>query len=62
MNKHFNLIAEYCEVKAVIGDTAIYYIEDGFGYAEINGEDFSCNSLAEFYELCEMFALEDFIE
>lgn len=56
MNKHFNLIGEHCEVKAIIEDTAIYYIEDGFGYAEINGEDYSCNSLTEFYELCEMFA------
>ena len=54
MNEHFELIAEYCEVKATKGDWAIYYIdEDGYGYAEVNGEDFTCNSLEVFEDLCE---------
>lgn len=62
MNKHFELIGEYCDVKSVKGDWAIYYIDGGCGYAEINGGDFSCNSLQEFEELCEFFKNETFEE
>ena len=62
MNKHFELIAEYCEVKATVGDKAIYYIEDGMGYAEINGASFSCESLEEFNEMVEQFGDDAFEE
>ena len=43
MNKHFELIRKYCKVIATVGDSAIYYIDHGRGYAEINGASFSCN-------------------
>ena len=62
MSKHFELIHKYCEVIEVVGDSAIYYKEHGVGYAEINGADFSCDSVEEFHEMVEMFAGEDFRE
>mgnify|MGYP003290040846 CR=1 FL=1 len=62
MNKHFEIIAEYCEVIEVIGDFAIYYKEQGCGFAEINGGMFTCDSLDEFHELVEQFKDEDFQE
>lgn len=62
MNKHFELIRKYCKVIATIGDSAIYYIDHGRGYAEINGASFSCNSVAEFIEMVEMFGEDDFSE
>ena len=62
MSKHFDLISKYCEVIEVVGDSAIYYVDHGTGYAEINGADFLCDSVEEFHELVEMFADEDFRE
>lgn len=62
MNNHFALIAEYCEVIETIADKAIYFIEDGEGYAEINGASFSCHSLEEFHDLWESFKEETFEE
>lgn len=62
MNKHFELIAEFCEVIETVGDRAIYYIEDGRGYAEIGKASFSCESLEDFHEMLEMFGDDDFEE
>lgn len=62
MNKHFELIAKCCKVVEVIGDSAIYYIDHGRGYAEINGADFSCCSVEEFHEMVEMFGEDTFQE
>ena len=62
MSKHFELIHKYCNVIEVVGDSAIYYVDHGTGYAEINGADFLCDSVEEFHELVAMFASEDFRE
>lgn len=62
MNKHFENIKKYCKVVKVVGDSAIYYIDGGRGYAEINGADFSCGSVEEFDEMVEMFGDDDFQE
>ena len=62
MNKHFELIGKCCKVIEVVGDTAIYYVDHGRGYAEINGGDFLCGSVEEFHELLAMFGEEDFRE
>lgn len=62
MNKHFELIHKRCKVIEVVGDNAIYYVDHGTGYAEINGADFLCGSVEEFHELVEMFGDEDFAE
>ena len=62
MSKHFELISKYCEVIEAVEDSAIYYKENGTGYAEINGADFLCDSREEFHELLAMFAHEDFRE
>lgn len=62
MNKHFELICEYCDVVKVVDDKAIFYYEDGFGYAEINGASFSCSSVEEFDEMVEQFGDDDFSE
>lgn len=62
MNKHFELIAKCCKVVEVVGDSAIYYIDHGRGYAEINGADFSCGSVEEFHEMVEMFGEDTFQE
>ncbi len=59
MNKHFELISKCCKVIEVVGDNAIYYVDHGTGYAEINGGDFLCNSVEEFHELVEMFVEGD---
>lgn len=55
MNKHFELIAEYCDVREVVGDNAIFYYDFNTGYAEINGVDYRCKDSEEFHELLEMF-------
>jgi hypothetical protein len=52
----------YCKVIEVVGDSAIYYVDYGTGYAEINGADFLCGSVEEFHELVEMFGKECFAE
>ena len=59
MNKHFELISKCCKVIEVVRDNAIYYVDHGRGYAEINGGDFLCNSVEEFHELVEMFGEGD---
>lgn len=62
MSKHFDLISKCCNVIEVVGDSAIYYIDHGTGYAEINGADFLCGSVEEFHELVEMSGKECFAE
>ncbi len=56
MSKHFELIHKYCKVIEVVGDSAIYYVDHGTGYAEIGEYEFYCNSLEEFHTLLEMCA------
>lgn len=59
--EHRMMIHEYCTVIAET-DNAIYYKEDGFGYAEINGASFSCPSEEEFWAMVEQFGEDDFRE
>ena len=56
MSKHFELIHKYCNVIEVVGDSAIYYVDHGTGYAEIGEYEFYCSSLEEFHALLEMCA------
>lgn len=62
---NIELIEKYCEIKDIRTDEngkvyAVYFLEDGRGYAEFaNGEQFSCSSLEDFDLLCETVDLSD---
>ena len=51
---NFNVLAET--------DNAILFDAYGEICCEINGADFACNSVEEFYEMVELFGQDDFSE
>lgn len=59
MNRHMEIIAEWCVVLAVKDDRAIWYEDGGFKYADIfdpeegGWESYSCNSQDEWELLSE---------
>ncbi len=61
-NRHIALIETYCDLKWA-NSVAVWYFDGDDGVCEFRaGACFPCDSFAEFEELCEMFADEDFSE
>ena len=52
VNFNFNVLAET--------ENAVFYVANGELCCEINGAQFDCNSVEEFYELVEFFGSDTF--